>query len=676
MFNMFRSANTLPPTTTLLDTPSPLSPPTSKSLPPLPRPAPNPRDSVQLPPDDPVAVHLLVETALGDSREYEVLSVADVDALKSERELLTARIEGLRRKLALESKVVEAASSFGRMHTNGGSPVEGNDEDEVVAAQRKCEEVARELYLAEGRLVEVQGRLLKHTAGILQMTHAGLKKRTRGRDSTMGREDGRPDSPASIYAYENTRKSMFPDEAFDVRSFYRLPDNLDSLLDPTNLNGDPRWANGSVTPERSEQFLRQTQEIAATTQRLVELNQKMRETLAQNRQEVDAPPPTEDLSQQIDFLEGGLDQLREINQSMHSEKSRNHEQLAQAEKLQVTLEGLWQIIVGEEDEQRQQKNARRERALPNEDISDDESDPVDAEFSLPHFSTKIQWLVTQSTRLKEQQNILQRQIQQQREMKEKSDSEQVTALKQQLDQATSQSESSKAELLSQLEQSRHELTHLQASQASQTDLQTKLDDVLSDLHTAEASLAAKDTESQSMSSEIERLEGEVVRLQTDVTIARAELDGAYGTRAQRAAEVAASHSGEAKQKEAALRTELAETLAEFEELTRATVEAEKEREGLEGQVDGLRDMVGGLERELSEERVKWLGATGGNGGPVEGTSTAVLRNEFRRMMRDTRGEHMKALRAEQEVIRKLEAQIRSLKQGPGKSSLSQVTMAR
>jgi hypothetical protein len=74
------------------------------------------------------------------------------------------------------------------------------------------------------------------------------------------------------------------------------------------------------------------------------------------------------------------------------------------------------------------------------------------------------------------------------------------------------------------------------------------------------------------------------------------------------------------------------------------------------------------------------------------TSTTVLKNEFKKMMRDTRAESAKVLRvcssfdfalfgvawtnwlqAEQAERRKLEDEIRALKraQGPGKSGLSQ-----
>ncbi|KAG9606310.1 hypothetical protein KCV01_g5776, partial [Aureobasidium melanogenum] len=95
-------------------------------------------------------------------------------------------------------------------------------------------------------------------------------------------------------------------------------------------------------------------------------------------------------------------------------------------------------------------------------------------------------------------------------------------------------------------------------------------------------------------------------------------------------------------------------------------EMEKEREKLEGVIDSLRDKMDALEVQLSDEKVRWLGvrSPGGTpelGGTRETTSTMVLRNEFKKMMRETRAEGVKLLRAEQEQRRQIESQLRSLR---------------
>jgi len=186
---------------------------------------------------------------------------------------------------------------------------------------------------------------------------------------------------------------------------------------------------------------------------------------------------------------------------------------------------------------------------------------------------------------------------------------------------------------------------------------------------------------------------EFANLKTEVTIARAELDGAYGSRAQRAAEGAVrldpaiqnelselqlknmnlaaeiaslrdrpSSSGSADKKQAVkdgkedekiavLTKELAETIEEYEAMTKASIDWEKDREALESTIDKLRDEREKLEAQLSDEQVRWLGmrspggdTPGGMMGMGGNTSTTVLKNEFKKMMRDTRAEGAKNLR--------------------------------
>jgi DNA repair exonuclease SbcCD ATPase subunit len=204
--------------------------------------------------------------------------------------------------------------------------------------------------------------------------------------------------------------------------------------------------------------------------------------------------------------------------------------------------------------------------------------------------------------------------------------------------------------------------------------------------------------------EYRNLEGEIVRLTTELTFAKAELDGAYGSRSQRAAEsaanpaikkelddlaeknqsllaelealgrlqdVASQSEQEARQSERNLKAELSGMAAEYEALTRDAITNERDREVLEAQIDKLRSEKEMLERDLNDEKVKWLGVRtpgapstpGGGSGQFEmgATSVRIMRDEFRKMMRDRTNEGLKALRAEQEERRKLEAVVRQLR---------------
>jgi chromosome segregation ATPase len=205
-------------------------------------------------------------------------------------------------------------------------------------------------------------------------------------------------------------------------------------------------------------------------------------------------------------------------------------------------------------------------------------------------------------------------------------------------------------------------------------LQRELDAVTQQRQNAENVIAKKNETHSKSQNEIKELESEVVRLTTDLALARAEVDAAYGSRSQRQADWAAAANTEAtakleeatkrnaeleqqmatlqseraSQREEALKKELSETLADFEDLTKASVEAEKERDALELTVDKLREQIENLESQLSDERVKLMGikSPGGADGtqPQQSTGAVVLKNEFKKMMRDTRAEHLKAMR--------------------------------
>jgi chromosome segregation ATPase len=427
--------------------------------------------------------------------------------------------------------------------------------------------------------------------------------------------------------------------------------------------------------------------------------------------------------------------------------------------MRTVLEGLWSII-GHDDLD-----------------EDDEPEP----FNIHAFSAKVQRLFNQCSGLREQKEVLQRQIKQQRELNNKSDEvkdREITELTEKLEetqemldkteQQCSDLEHRIADLMEEVENLNmaHEATQGEATKNAEQLVVTtrtlqdrndeieKLEDELQDLklnrgvdnaevtsRLAEAdervaALGAALTQAESKIAELEdslkssileksakeeqivahtrqisELESgqtsrvaelelhlekakadidaanlEIARLATEVTIARAELDGAYGSRAQRAAEVAANPMiqneintltsekerlekeleqakgmrGEDRDRMEDLKRELAGMVDEFEAVTRTSVEWERERENLEKEVDKLREVKEELETRLADEKVKALGlrspgpagaeTPGGTGRVGAGeTSTAVLKNEFKKMMRDTRAESARALRVSSSI---------------------------
>ena len=809
----------------------------------------HPHSSPLLNLNDPIQIHLLVETALWDSKEYEILSQEEVDELKKQCQSLSQRIEQTRQTLAIQSKMRDAAIAmaklnkptdkkksvdsqesqkktlgFLRSRSNSGQFREADIERATV--ERRCEDLAAELWSLEKRRIEPQQRLLKHTAGILQMTHKGPKRNTsKGRPQQGG--NMLPGSPESMYTYHNARNSIEPineEDFFDERSLYR-PADLDN-----DFVGTLDFTQDLMMPS-SEQSKEQMQRIAYTEQKLEDLNSALREVIikANPKREASYNPvplaktnsqgkptdPGETLQSHLDYLEQGIatldrehtastrateelnasleDTMEELNREvrglllpnhpnleeppeltgqglreqlyffqdimgtleeellMAADLSRNTGSQEKHEQMQAVLEDLWEIILaGEEDLRQKSLQRRAEKSLngiPESDESDGHDSDPNEPFTIQAFSKKVQWLWSQATRLKDQKKVLQRQIKQQRELNNKSDAtKDAEIVKKTQDLERTKNLLTKAEInvdavqeqlslvMSELNKARQQQNHdaqlarknsesaaLKAAQDALTqangtiaELEAQLEDLQDDQKIGNAEIQSKLAESESKitalkmelaaaaiakenaealvaenhkeiddkEKEIEGMNMDLARLQTEVTIARAELDGAYGSRAQRAAEVAAnpaiqreidelnkkntslvaeiatlrmvsSSAGqgsidqESKMQE--LKKELEETIEEYELMTKASIEWEKERENLEQTIDKLRDEKENLEAQLSDERVRWLGMRSPGGpeagpAPAGNTSTTVLKNEFKKMMRDTRAENTKVLR--------------------------------
>src|SRR4051812_39834997 len=120
--------------------------------------------------NDALAMHFLVETAILDPDEYEILSYEEVDELKKELMLLNNRIDASKRKLALENKVREAALSLSRLYSpkqqssrssrprrslSQNIDVVQKTDDELSSSLRRCEELSAEIWRLETRATEI-----------------------------------------------------------------------------------------------------------------------------------------------------------------------------------------------------------------------------------------------------------------------------------------------------------------------------------------------------------------------------------------------------------------------------------------------------------------------------------------------------------------------------------------
>ncbi|KAJ5449046.1 hypothetical protein N7445_003867 [Penicillium cf. griseofulvum] len=917
----------------------------------------HPRSSALLNANDPVAMYLLTETAIGDSTNYEVLSFEEVEELKKEVTLLSTRIQGTKRKLALETKLRDAAQSLGRLYSppsprssgeynsNGGSNsrrmsrgIFGRSEasealdksdSELAVSQRRCEELAQELWKLEKRSQKISQRLLEHTAGILQMTHKGLKKG--------------PKNPAP-----RTSDSTYDDHKFDDRSLYRAGEYLDDF----GVHGKSE-TNAATTMN--------TEAMQATERRLEELSERMHDMMIQsNPGEFIDPPPqlsagggpvnptatveahlayikngmnnivlhTGDIStpvvardiapeaegawkhqltkinnqvqtivdrfgltqEQLSYLQTGLDgldsrvdgvleqksiltiqiqQQRELNSKSDAERdayigdlteqlnhvrrdlevseregNANRDELAlvmgqlnamrqngssqeeakaalvQAEGEVARLQSVVTSLHSEADARiREVKEARdaqdeaeaelkrlqhyidevqRDNDSRAEEVSDardraegevkrlqvviaslqNDTDAKNEEVkeARDHAEDEVKRLqvviaslqtdtdakVEEARRHAEDEakrlqvvieslrNDTDAEIEEAREARDRAEDEvkrlQVIIESLQNDTAIKSKEAAEArdrvedevkrlhivietlqndtdardgDIKEARDRAENEVQRLQSViETLQNDSDSRSEEVRGARDRAEQEVAqleaaiqqiriqsdarikeADDQRAQSehnatrLQNEMTELEGEIVRVTTELTMVKAELDGAYGTRAERAAEVSSNPNiqrendalvtrnielteelavlksqrggGDLQQRADTLERELRETIDDYEAMTKASIEFEKERERFESFIDSLRDRCEQLETQLAEERISWMNLSSptsvGRDGTSETTSTMVLKNEFKKMMRDTRNENMKILRAEQEERRRIEGLLRALR---------------
>ena len=337
-------------------------------------------------------------------------------------------------------------------------------------------------------------------------------------------------------------------------------------------------------------------------------------------------------SQGIKVVEKRLDELAGI---ADTSSTRLKQFEARADQYISVVGGLWDILTHDEVGQARAANP---------------SAPVVDNFTLTGFSHKVQELHNNHTSLQDQKNVLVRQLQQQRDLKgDPAKDQELACAQDQVESLKQQLKVTSDEAANHMERLTNALTELESvkEMANNRNAQTGSERAsLEEQLRMQTALCAKSEAS------CRDFESEIVRLQTELTIAKADLDGARGTRAQRAAEAAADPALQARVQ--TLQQELSETIADYESMTKATIEHEKEREQLESTCDGLRERVEELETRIAEDRITSMGMRSPGGDSVRSThgytSVAVLKTEFKKMMRETKTEHSKVLKVSLKML--------------------------
>ncbi|KAF8422570.1 Up-regulated during septation-domain-containing protein [Tirmania nivea] len=357
-------------------------------------------------------MHLLVETAIIDSNEYEVLSFEEVEELKKEYKFLAGRIDAAKRKLALESKVRDAALSLSRLYNKkskrrsllGGKEVTQKTDEELIQSNQKVEQLVQELWGLNNRAVEIQRRLLQHAAGILGMTHQGG---IRPQASKAKAANSRP----SIQGHPHVNG-----DEFDDRSLYRTSDNLDGIV-TNGIYTNRRLQNNRASMRVESNGHGVPRLDPHVEHRLEQLNIDLRRFLIASTgiQEIPAvPQPTGDipgLHEQITMLEEGI----KFFQSQPLFQAHGN---PAAEELEQNITTLWDMLVlGNEDSRTRRATTMNGKGnVGEEDSEDEDGDAYGTAFSIEAFSYKVQSLYTKATKLRADRSGLRRELKRQRQI--------------------------------------------------------------------------------------------------------------------------------------------------------------------------------------------------------------------------------------------------------------------
>ncbi|PTB67538.1 hypothetical protein BBK36DRAFT_1196996 [Trichoderma citrinoviride] len=580
---------------------------------------------------DPIQVHLLTETALSDSKEYEILSQEEVDRLKKQCQLLSQRVESTRANLAIQSKYRDAAVSMAKLYAAGKSEEELLDDPrakevelERETTEKKCEELSRELFNLEKNLIGPQRRLLQHTAGILQLTHKASK---RAAARALQNNNEIPGSPESLYTYSQNRDSLaqvVDEDYFEDPSLYQLDSfpvpqtgHLKSAIDIPLKSPVREQANhlrGEIDKAREENSLL-VNLVTDMEQKLESLSLSLRETIVKFNPEVNSdylePPrdsgngdlkPGDMLRKQIDYLESGLVAVQAEQESFISSGGNgggnggsNYMLDDGPEQIESVLVGLWNKMQSGFAEKKQRNEERRKHRqekglVDDDDTSDDDAFDADETYSLIAFSSKVQWLYSQASTLKDQKSVLKRQIKQQRELNNKTDAEKDEEIERRQEE---------------LDQTRF---LLERAEKDAFDAQTMLADALQDLEKAQGSSSGVDeAELRKYTSKIESLEAEVATRNAKIETLEAQIEEQDAKLEALEAEVeasnakAGSHEAEAQAHKARAESLEAEVQAHSERIE--SLEAEihtrtARAESLEAEVLATGVRIESLEAEI------------------------------------------------------------------------------
>ncbi|KAF8709381.1 2OG-Fe(II) oxygenase superfamily, partial [Rhizoctonia solani] len=258
---------------------------------------------------DDLLMSLLASEAVMDSRTSEILSAEQVEELKKEDALLQSRFASSTKKLALETKMRDAARSLTTLNATNKSASKQTQEQLEEAIQR-LEAAQADHMQIQTRHAEVQRKLLEHRAGVLS---AALRKT----DESLSVPPSSTMSPT-----DSSRTSL---SKFDGAHFF--------AGHAESTGGPPMPMRAGPSPQDILRMKQAEETAKAATKRATELSRdlgllKLEKAEAETRAALDIQQAEE----QVAELRSQIGKLTSKSQAWEKEREELLEDVAQRDK--------------------------------------------------------------------------------------------------------------------------------------------------------------------------------------------------------------------------------------------------------------------------------------------------------------------------------------------------------
>ncbi|KAL0580501.1 hypothetical protein V5O48_001488 [Marasmius crinis-equi] len=138
---------------------------------------------------DELLFSLLASEAVVDSKDCQILSAEEVEELKKEHHILNTRVTALNKKLALETKIRDAAVSLSKVNQSTNKKIAQKTDEQLEAANKRVDAAQKELWRLSERANEIHRKLVEHRAGVLSWSVKNMERKVN--PTVNGNEKGK-----------------------------------------------------------------------------------------------------------------------------------------------------------------------------------------------------------------------------------------------------------------------------------------------------------------------------------------------------------------------------------------------------------------------------------------------------------------------------------------------------